>query len=247
MAETNDWTGLSLIAVRAANALGKPFGLNPFPRAFASCAPAEPSRGAVFDRIYRQNAWGSGESRSGLGSENSFAAAFRRRLSHCLETMGARTLLDAPCGDLNWILPLAQDKRFQYLGADISEALISDLQAGHPQLNLRVFDIVEDPFPQADAWLCRDCFFHLPTADVLRALSNFARSTIPYALITTHRARLHRNLDAPAGGFRYLDLERPPFSLPRPLAYLRDYRLGRDFPRYVAVWRREAIAAAIGG
>ena len=62
--------------------------------------------------------------------------------------------------------------------------------------------------------------------------------------MTTHRARLLRNLDIATGSWRYLDLQRAPFNLPRPAEYLRDYGLG-EFPRFVAVWRVEALRTIV--
>ena len=238
--------GLKLLGIRLANALGKPFGIDAFPRSFPNLyGSGTADRPAVFEKIYRTNFWASDESRSGLGSESGFAAAYRQRLQHCLADIGARRLFDAPCGDLNWILPLARDPAIDYAGGDISASLIADTRRRYPDVDLRVFDVCVDAFPEADAWHCRDCLFHLPFADIRRALENFTGSGIPFALLTTHRALIHRNLDVAAGGFRYLDLERPPFSLPRPERYLKDYRLGLDFPRYVGLWKREAIAQAL--
>lgn len=239
-------SGARLLAIRIANALGKPLGLDPFPRAFPSWANAGGAdRAAIFDRIYRTNFWGSRESRSGLGSEAGFTAAYRDRLRACLADLGARRVFDAPCGDLNWIAGLARDPGIDYLGGDISESLVADLRERYPDLATRVFDICTDPFPTADVWHCRDCLFHLPFADIRKALDNFARSAIPWAVLTTHRALLHRNLDVTAGGFRYLDLERAPIALPPAERYLKDYRVGRDFPRFVGLWRRETIAGAL--
>ena len=243
MQQSDEPTGLRLLAIRAANIAGKPFGIAPFPRAFRPAAEAQ-GRAEVFDKIYRDNGWGSGESRSGLGSEASYAGAFAGRLLQCLEDIGARSLFDAPCGDLNWVAPILRSG-YRYSGGDISATLIDDLQRRHANLDLRQFDICRDPFPESDAWLCRDCLFHLPSADIRRALENFNRSNIPVALITTHRGRLLRNLDVQAGGFRYLDLERAPIGLPPAERYLKDYRIGRDFPRYVGLWRRETIQAAV--
>lgn len=237
--------GARLLAVRLANALGKPFGLVPFPRAFPNASVGDAERGRVFDQIYRENFWGSGESRSGLGSERGYASAFATRLQDCLTELHARRLFDAPCGDLNWVLPIAQGPTVRYSGGDISASLVAELKRREPELELRQFDICEDSFPDADVWLCRDCLFHLPFADIRRAFENFARSTIPFALLTTHRARMLTNLDVSAGGFRYLDLERAPICLPRAERYLKDFRPGRDFPRYVGLWRRETIAAAV--
>ena len=84
--------------------------------------------------------------------------------------------------------------------------------------------------------------FHLSYADIDKAIANFVSSDIPYALFTTHRGII-RNLDNPTGGWRYLDLTRPPFAFPEPELMLRDYVFG-DLPRYVALWSREQIQAA---
>ena len=137
------------------------------------------------------------------------------------------------------------DFHFAYQGGDIAQSLITDLRERYPQISLEQFNITSSPFPEVDVWHCRDCLFHLPFADIQSALENFARSSIPYALLTTHAVAYMRNLDVTVGGFRYLDLERPPFSLPRALIYLRDFRLGLDFPRYVGLWSRKQIIASL--
>lgn len=237
---------MSLFA-RAANALGKPFGINPFSDASKSpWTPEATSRKQAFDTIYNLNGWNSPESRSGAGSEAARAADYLADLLNILNELNVQKLFDAPCGDLNWILPAVKGRK--YVGGDIAPSLISDLQKAHPDLDLIVFDICTDSFPVADVWHCRDCLFHLPIGDIQSALANFASSTIPYALITTHRSRwLHRNIDVPAGGWRYLDLEKAPFNFPKPLRYLKDFRRGRDFPRYVGLWTREQLSAALRG
>lgn len=239
--------GALLLAKRILNRLGRPFGINPFPRAFPNPTTAAiTDRSEIFDNIYRSNFWGSGESRSGLGSERDFSAAYLRQLRTLLENRRLLHMFDAPCGDLNWNIDLAKDHAIEYAGGDISATLIADVQRQHPEIDVRVFDICSDPFPKADVWHCRDCLFHLPFADVRRALENYVSSSIPFALLTTHRARwLHRNLDVPPGGFRFLDLERAPIGLPEAELYLPDYRKGSDFPRYVGLWKRESIVQAI--
>lgn len=239
--------GPALLAKRIFNRLGRPFGINPFPRAFPNPTTAQiAGRADVFDNIYRSNFWASGESRSGVGSEVNFSKAYLGRLRAVIRKCGLKRVFDAPCGDLNWSIDLAREADIAYVGGDISPSLITDLRRRHPEVDLRIFDICIETFPEADVWHCRDCLFHLPFADIRRAFENFARSSIPYALLTTHRARLlHRNLDVSLGGFRFLDLERPPICLPRADLYLSDFRKGLDFPRYVGLWGREAIAEAI--
>lgn len=233
-----------MLAKRILNRLGRPFGVNPFPRAFPNPIERQGTPAArVFDEIYRLNFWGSRESRSGVGSELTFTSTYRKSLAGCLAEHGLTSMFDAPCGDLNWMAAFLAEYPVRYAGGDISSEVITRARALHPQLDLRVFDITADSFPDADLWHCRDCFFHLPFDTIQRALSGFAASNIAFALITSHRARfLHRNLDVGFGGFRLLDLERPPFCLPSPLARIPDFRRGHDFPRYVCLWSREQIA-----
>lgn len=239
--------GFALLLKRIVNKIGRPLGVNPFPRAFPNPLAASASRRSeVFDAVYLENFWGSEQSRSGLGSERDFAERYRSALEALMRQRGFRSIFDAPCGDLNWMGDLITSNSWSYAGGDISRHVVEEVQRKHPELSVRVFDVCEDPFPEADVWHCRDCLFHLPFADVRKAFENFARSNIPHALLTTHKARLlHKNLDVEAGGFRFLDLERPPISLPAAADYLQDYRKGTDFPRYVGLWTRENIRQAL--
>ena len=129
----------------------------------------------------------------------------------------------------------------RYVGGDIVRPLIADLQARHGD-ELHTFkplDIVKDTLPEADLWLCRDVLFHLPTADAMSALANFASSRIPYILTTTYDFP-DENVDVRPGGFRYLNLARAPFLLPRPQRKIADFNF-RNPPRYLALWSREQI------
>lgn len=235
-----------LLLKRVINRVGRPLGVNPFPRAFLN--PIEGQTGSaaeVFDEISRMNFWGSDESLSGVGSEIAFTQAYRAGLARCLTDHGIGSIFDAPCGDLNWMSVFLSEHPVIYIGGDISSEVIARARASHPGRDLRLFDITADPFPEADLWHCRDCLFHLPFDAIRQALANFAASCIGHALITSHRAWfLHRNLDVGFGGFRFLDLERAPFFLPPPLERIPDCRRGHDFPRYVNLWSRDQISLA---
>lgn len=152
---------------------------------------------------------------------------------------------DAPCGDLNWISEFIDQEGLRYIGGDISPVALNAAKARRPDLDLRQFDLRSDAFPMADVWHCRDCLFHLSFADGLAALRNFAGSQVPFALITTNTALMLRNLDIATGGHRHIDLERAPYNLPMPLQRMKDYPIGVEFPRYVALWSREQIAGAV--
>lgn len=220
-------------------------GLNPFPIEGGNPGTAgAQDRSTAFDNIYTSNAWDSTESRSGPGSEVARTRRYAQALRDYLSRHQVESVFDAPCGDLNWILPVVRGVR--YVGGDVSASLIADLHRRYPEVDTRVFDICGDTFPAVNVWHCRDCLFHLSFDDIRLALQTFVSSRVPVALLTTHRALgLHTNVDIPLGGWRILDMQRPPISLPRPIEYLRDYRWGRDFPRYVGAWRSEQVAAAL--
>jgi hypothetical protein len=238
--------GVGLLARRVINKLGRPFGINPFPRAFSNpLLEAGASSGQVFERIFTTNFWDSQESYSGRGSEKAFTKPYCDELQNIIAARGFVSLFDAPCGDLNWIPQVIAATGIRYVGGDISASVVESVRRSHPNFEVKIFDICEESFPEVDVWHCRDCLFHLPFADIRQALKHFASSRIPYALLTTHKARWHSNLDVTRGGFRYLDLERDPINLPQALHYLKDYTSGVDLPRYIGLWPRDAIARAV--
>ena len=77
-----------------------------------------------FTRIYEQNRWNDGESRSGIGSTVDGTAKLREELPRLVQSLGATSLLDAPCGDFNWMREVEWPAGFEYIGADIVTALI---------------------------------------------------------------------------------------------------------------------------
>jgi hypothetical protein len=238
--------GLLGTAIMVADRITRPFGLSliSFSRLAAIPPPPKgPSAKSRFDRIATDNLWGSDESLSGAGSEVARTEQYRQALVRLIWGECFHSLFDAPCGDLNW-MPLVLDQvEVDYVGGDISPALIQRNRERYPALNFVEFDITSDDFPEADVWHCRDCLFHLSYRDIELALRNFARSDIPHALITSHSG-LIRNVDVESGGWRYLDLRRPPFNLPGPRQLLPDYQFG-DLPRFVGLWSRDQIEQAL--
>ena len=81
------------------------------------------SRQDVFVQVYESEAWGSRESGSGTGSELRATANIRERLPALLSRLGAESLLDAPCGDRNWMQHVELPVK-QYYGVDIVPRLI---------------------------------------------------------------------------------------------------------------------------
>ena len=188
----------------------------------------------VFRDIYRNNAWADPESVSGRGSTLARTAVIRRELPALLAELGVSSLLDAPCGDFNWMrhVDLGQ---VEYTGADVVPELVEQnrLRYGRAGREFVVLDITKDEAPRADLVLCRDCFIHLSFKHTRAAVANFKRSGVTYLLATTH-VNERENVDIESGGGHYVNLRLPPFNFPRPLRLIEeDPELGKC----LGLWR----------
>jgi hypothetical protein len=172
---------------------------------------------ARFERIERTNLWGAASSVSGLGSEDPATAAIRDALPALLHRLGARSLLDAPCGDAGWIGRVTLD--LDYTGIDIVPSLIAanNERAARGELAGRflVADITRDALPPADIILCRDCLVHLGFDNIARAIKNFRASGARFLLVTTF-LEWDGNRDCDDGDWRALNMEKAPFNWPEP-------------------------------
>lgn len=203
----------------------------------------------VFEGIMALSRWGSEESQSGPGSTLEYTVNLRQELPRFVRAFGVKTLFDAPCGDFHWMKEVTFPESFGYIGGDVAKVLTDRLEAefGRSGRRFVAFDIVRDPFPDVDLWLCRDCLFHLSETNALAALRNFCSSNIRFAMITTHlNTTGFVNGDIPDGEFRLIDLHAAPYNLPREVCFrIADYIY--PYPqRELSVWTREQVAAAIG-
>jgi SAM-dependent methyltransferase len=196
----------------------------------------------TFSEIYQSNAWGSPESVSGPGSTAARAADFVDDLVAFVRGLGPRLLLDAPCGDFNWAAAVA-DAAEHYVGIDVVPAIIDSHQRRHasPRRAFLCLDITEDALPSADLVLCRDALVHFSYADIAATIRNLKRSGSRHLLTTTF-IDYESNVDIATGGWRKLNLERPPFSFPPPTALVDEKcpRVGGEGKR-LALWPIDAL------
>lgn len=202
-------------------------------------------RRTAFETIFQNNDWGVTETRSGWGSTIDYTAPLRKSIEKVTRKLRTRVMLDAPCGDFNWMQHVKLPQGCQYIGADIVAPMIASLQAQYASQYRRfgVIDIVTDELPECDLWLCRDVLFHLPNADVIKVFENFARSKVSYMLTTTYDFQRF-NADVQPGGFRYVNLQLEPFHLPRPRLKVADF-VAPAPPRYLGLWSRDQVAASL--
>lgn len=207
-----------------------------------------PDAKSRFTDIFERKAWGPLESASGYGSSVQYTERLRAGLPDLFARLGVKRVLDAPCGDFNWMRLVVEANDIDYTGGDIVEPLIEQNRARYPLPRVRfmVLDITRDPLPEADLMICRDCLFHLSFADVRAFFENFARSNIPWLLTTTHmNAGLFRNEDIETGDFRRIDLFLPPFNLPPDVAWRVEDWMPPEAMREMCVWSREQVAQAL--
>lgn len=172
---------------------------------------------ARFERIVSTNLWGAATSVSGLGSEDRATAAVRAALPPLLRRLGARSLLDAPCGDAGWISTCRLG--IDYVGVDIVPSLIAAnrqrVERGEFAGRFVTADITRDELPGADLILCRDCLVHLSFANIDRAVARFRASGARWLLVTTFPG-WEENEDCEDGDWRALNFETAPFGWPAP-------------------------------
>lgn len=175
----------------------------------------------VFKDHYLRNSWGHPESVSGSGSTIEATQVVRRVLPEIVENYRIRSVVDAPCGDFNWMRML--DLPVEYIGCDVVPELveINTANFARPGRSFAVLDITSDSLPAADLIICRDCLFHFSFVDIQRALRTIKASKSKY-LLTTSYPNLKRNRNIPTGDYRRLNLQIAPFSFPPPILLIHE-------------------------
>ncbi|NJP10148.1 MAG: class I SAM-dependent methyltransferase [Leptolyngbyaceae cyanobacterium RU_5_1] len=198
----------------------------------------------IFTHISQVNLWQSLESASGRGSEFVCTTSIRDVLPALLQELGIQAILDAPCGDFNWMrhVPLTG---IRYTGIDVVPEIVdrNQRQYGTSTIQFKTGDITQNPLPRADLIICRDCLVHLPFWMSSRALQQFKRSGAKYLLTTTYPATVNNN-DAPAGSWRAINLDLAPFNFCPPLKRLSDPSddTGANPDKSLGLWELDAIA-----
>lgn len=163
--------------------------------------------------------------------------AVRAALPAWLSELNAKTLLDLPCGDFNWLQHVELGVE-HYIGADIVQELIDVNQRRYasPQRRFVRLDICRSDLPQADVILCRDCLVHFSERAVLDALRNLIRSRSTY-LITTTFPNVRHNRNIVTGYWQPINLQRPPYHFPPPLKLITESAdSGQRLTKSLGLW-----------
>jgi hypothetical protein len=156
-----------------------------------------------------------------------------------------RTLLDVPCGDLNWMKHVELGA-VDYIGADIVPELVAENERrfagtrspGGTRYSFRQLDLVTEPVPRADLVLCRDCPVHISHRNVAKALRNIIASGSDFLLTTTFVERTE-NTDIIIGWYP-INLQLPPFSWPAPIMLI-DEGSSEQADKRLGLWDLRAL------
>lgn len=170
-----------------------------------------------FTIIYKKNLWQSKESISGEGSEIAYTKPLRDWMLRKIPQLNIKILVDAPCGDFNWMKTLTPKLNIKYIGMDIVSSLIDSNKIKYQSENIHFekANICKDPLPDCDIIMVRDCLFHLSYEDINKFLRNLYKTNYKYLFTTTHlniNKNKFSNIDIKTGDFRYIDLFSKPFN-----------------------------------
>lgn len=198
-----------------------------------------------FTQIYQQGIWfANKESHSGRGSTLEATTSLRRDLPALVKELGVQRIVDAGCGDFNWMKEIVPQFDCEYVGGDVVRDLIEENQRkyGSDRVRFQHLDIVNGVVPESDLVMCREVLFHLSFSDIRKALQNFIDSGARFVLVTTNPTVI-KNKDISSGDVRELNFELAPFGLPSQEITLEDSAVGPG--RVMALWSTEALATSL--
>jgi hypothetical protein len=204
------------------------------------------TRREKFTEVYQKNAWKGTESVSGTGSDLAQTARLREILPALVKELGAKSIVDAPCGDLHWMKDVDwEGMGVSYTGVDIVTELVAGLRGKFPTRRFECVDLVTDILPRAEVVFCRDCLVHLPLEEVRAVLRNVAKSGATW-LVTTTFPVSGVNSEVRWSGWRPLNLQAAPFSLPKPFKLINEGCTedgGKYADKSLGVWRVSELPA----
>jgi 2-polyprenyl-3-methyl-5-hydroxy-6-metoxy-1,4-benzoquinol methylase len=176
----------------------------------------------VFSGIYKSNDWNNDESVSGVGSSLLNTKTIVKKLPLLFKKYQIKSILDAPCGDFNWMQHVNKSG-INYIGGDIVQELVdlNNTKFQKENINFIKIDIINDSLPKVDLMIVRDCLIHFNDSSIFQFINNISKSEIKY-LLTTNFPLTKNNYDITMGNFRFINLLRRPYNFPKEIDILSE-------------------------
>lgn len=207
-----------------------------------------PLRRRAFAKIFDSDAWNFGgtlaasnTTRAGPGSGVQYTARVRSFLGDFMQSHNISSVADMSCSELLWQPLIPGFAKLKYFaGFDIVpsaverarervEALRKSGALLPESVDLADRDMVAEPLAIAvDLVIVRDTFFHLPLTDILVALGHINASGSRFLGTTTIEIDATRNAFILPGEWYALNIRKPPFLFPAPLASTLEGEPGSD-------------------
>lgn len=140
-----------------------------------------------FEEIYKKQLWGKhGNTLSGRGSSDSFTNHDSEFISDVISTKNIQSIIDI-CGDFAWQHKFLKNYTGDYLGIDISESCLSEINKTNTKNNIKFkqLDVCHDNIPYCDLFICRDVLFHLSNEDIFSFLEKLICSKTKWLIVTS--------------------------------------------------------------
>jgi len=207
----------------------------------------------IFTDIYRDNKWHGKESKSGEGSSLDSTKKIREELPKLFKKYNIRTIIDAACGDWNWMKVAIKKIEFdRYMGFDIVKDIIikNTNTYANDKITFRNMNLINQNLSEkADVIFCRDMLNHLSDFDIIEVLKNFIMSGSEYVLMTNF-TKNRKNRDIITGAWRTVNYQKPPFLFPSPIETINEGCNATDITgtyedKELALWKLDDISEII--
>lgn len=151
-----------------------------------------------------------------------YSAELLKQFPAVFQELEIQTLLDCGCGNSAWFRT-ADLSGIKYLGVDIVEPLITELQAQYTTLirKFQKMNVVRDPPETADLWLARDLLCMYPKSQMMLFFQRFLESKSSFLALSSIDT-VHVYADYAIGSWIPLNLQRAPLYMPEPMMELED-------------------------
>lgn len=201
----------------------------------------------IFTKIYKENIWHGKESKSGRGSDSDQTNRLIIKLIDTIKELNITSLIDCPCGDMNWMKHVLSKTNIAYYGYDIVEELIQE-NTNKFSLSFKTCNAIDELITEkADAIFCRDMLNHLTISDIWKVLNNFLQTGSKYIILTNFvKDRQNIDLKINTMGWRALNFYKYPFHFPAPIKTFAEGCPEKGFEdKSITIWKLSDLKAII--